>query len=122
MKKLGILLLVPLILCGCGTNKIDCSYKDESKEEMKTYTRVTLEAKNDTIKKEKLYAVYVFKNATEASQNYSKIQSIISQDTTVKLEQVGERIRATGEKDVSKDKYDKKSKIAYYEQLGYTCK
>jgi esterase/lipase superfamily enzyme len=122
MKKLWLLLLMPLLLCGCGTKEIDCIYKDETNADMKSYTRVTLETDGDTITKERLYAVYVFKNADAASKNYSKIEAIINQDTTVKLEQVEERIRATGTKDVSKDKYDKKAKIAYYEQLGYTCK
>ena len=122
MKKLWLLLLMPLLICGCGKKTIDCTYKDESKEELRSYTRVTLEAKGDIITKEKLYAVYVFKSATSASQNYSKIAAIFNQDTSVKLEQIEERVRATGTKDVSKDKYDRKSKIAYYEQLGYTCK
>ena len=121
MKKLWPLLLMPLLICGCGKKKIDCLYKDEQNEEMKTYTRVTLETDGDIVAQEKLYAVYVFKNTAAATQNYSKIESIINKDSSLKLEQVEERIRATGTKNISKDKYDKKTKVAYYEQLGYTC-
>ena len=72
--------------------------------------------------RDRLYAVYQFKDEESASKNYSTIENILEQDSTVKLEQMDERIVAQGEKDITSMQYDKKTKVAYYEQLGYTCK
>ncbi len=121
-KKLILVLLLLVLLCGCGKKQIECIYKNEKDENMKSYMRVTLMYEEDLIKSEKLYAVYQFKDEESATQKYSVIEKILEQDSTVKLEQMGERIVAQGEKNVTSMQYDKKTKVAYYEQLGYTCK
>lgn len=121
LKSLIILLLL-ILLCGCGKKQIECIYKNEKDENMKSYMRVTLVYEDELIKSEKLYAVYQFKDEESASKNYSTIEKILEQDSSVNLEQMDERIVAQGEKDITSMQYDKKTKVAYYEQLGYTCK
>lgn len=122
IKMLVILLLV-FILCGCTEEKeSSCVFKDERNEDMKSYVRVTLISEDDMVKKERLYAVYKFKDAKSAEEGYSTIEDVLKQDISVKLEQMEERIVAKGEKDVSSMEYDLEGKISYYKQLGYTCK
>lgn len=124
MKKKQMLLLILLILTGgCKNNKkeINCIYKDDDNEKMKSYMRVTISYDNDIVLSEKLNAIYQFNSKEEASANYNKIEKILEQDETVKLRQIDKKIAAEGEKDVSFMQYDQKAKVSYYEQLGYTC-
>ena len=88
---------------------------------MRSYIRVTLVSNKDMVQTEELYAVYKFKTAEDATKNYDKIEKVIAQDDSVKLEQNQENIIAKGKKDVTSMQYDSKAKVAYYEQLGYTC-
>ncbi len=123
MKKLMCLLVLFMLLSGCSNDKkeISCIYKDESKDSMKSYMRVTMVYDKNIVLTEKLNAVYQFPNTTEASANYSKIEKVLEKDDTVNIRQVEERIAADGEKDVSSMQYDPEAKVAYYEELGYTC-
>ena len=122
MKKYIMLVLLLALLCGCSKKvKTECIYNNEKDESMKSYMRVTLISNNDVVEKEELYAVYKFKDSDSASSNYEKIESVLKQDSSVKLEQIDESIIAKGEKDVTSMQYDKEAKILYYEQLGYTC-
>ncbi len=122
MKKFLLILVIVMLLSGCRKNEISCIYKDEDGKKMNSYMRITLVYEDDTIVKEKLNAVYQFKSKEEATANYDKIEKVLEKDATVKLRQVEERIAASGEKDVSSMQYDRKTKIDYYEKLGYTCK
>ena len=122
MKKYAIVVLLLLILCGCSEKqKTECTLKNENDEKMKSYIRVTLISDKNMVEKEELYAVYKFKSKEDATDNYDKIEKIVEQDDSVKLEQVDENIVAKGTKDVTTMQYDTKAKISYYEQLGYTC-
>ena len=122
MKKKIIIIFLLFILCGCGNKKIKCVFDDEEKENMKSYRNVLLISENGTIKTEELYAVYKFKDSATAEKYYSSIEKIFEQDDSIIVEQKDEKIIAKGKKDVTKMQYDEKSKINYYEQLGYTCK
>ena len=123
MKKIFVAFLFIFLLCGCGKDKkIECSLNNEKDEKMKTYIKVTLTTKGDLVEKEELYAVYRFKTEKDATDNYSAIEKEFEQDKSIKLKQNGENIIATGEEDLKSMQYDKKSKVEYYEKLGYTCK
>lgn len=122
--KLIVLLSIVFIICGCSNeeSEVSCLYKNEKDENMKSYIRVTLISNEGVVEKERLYSVYKFKNSTEAEKKYSQLESVLEQDSSVKVEQMEERVVAKGEKDVTSMQYDEETKIAYYEQLGYTCK
>ena len=123
MKKILIMMLFILLLCGCKKeSKVECLLTNEKDENMKSYIRVTLVAKDDTIEKEELYAVYKFKSSKAAEKRYTAIEDIFGQEASIKVEQNNENIIAQGKKDLRDMQYDKKSKISYYEQLGYSCK
>ena len=123
MKKFIIIFLMLIIVCGCEkNNKIECTLNNEKDETMKSYMKVTLISDGDIIEKESLYAVYRFKSEEEATKNYSKVEKILEQDDSIKLEQNKENIIAKGEKNLKSMQYDKTAKVDYYEQLGYTCK
>ena len=122
MKRKMIIIFLILILCGCGKKTTKCIYNDEENENLKSYRTVTLISEEDTVKTEELYAVYKFKDSDSAEQNYKSIEKIFEQDEIITVEQNEENIIAKGKKDVTKMQYDKKSKIDYYVQLGYTCK
>lgn len=122
MKKVTLLILLLLFITGCSKKEVSCIYKSEDNEDAKSYMRVNLTSYNDTVNKEELYAVYQFKTSEAAEKKYDEIEKILSQDSTVKIEQKENNIIAQGEKDVSSSKHDLKSKVEYYEQLGYTCK
>ena len=79
IKMLVIFLLV-FILCGCTEEKeSSCIFKDERNEDMKSYVRVTLISEDDMVKKERLYAVYKFKDAKSAEEGYSTIEDVLKQ-------------------------------------------
>ena len=121
-KKFIIVLLLLCLLCGCGKKKkVECTLKNDKDENMRSYIRVTLVANEDMVETEELYAVYKFKTKEDATKNYDKIEKIIAQDDSVKLEQSDENIIAKGKKDVTSMQYDTKAKVEYYKQLGYTC-
>lgn len=121
-KKFIIVLLLLCLLCGCGKKKkVECTLKNDKDENMRSYIRVTLVANEDMVETEELYAVYKFKTKEDATKNYDKIEKIIAQDDSVKLEQSDENIIAKGKKDVTSMQYDTKAKVEYYRQLGYTC-
>ena len=121
-KKYIVVLLLLCLLCGCGKKKkVECTLKNDKDETMRSYIRVTLVSNKDMVETEELYAVYKFKTAEDATKNYDKIEKIIAQDDSVKLEQNEENIIAKGKKDVTNMQYDSEAKVAYYEQLGYTC-
>jgi hypothetical protein len=121
-KKFIVILLLLCLVCGCGKKKkIECTLKNDKDENMRSYIRVTLVANKEMVETEELYAVYKFKSKEEASKNYDKIEKIIAQDDSVKLEQNEENIIAKGKKDVTNMQYDTNAKVSYYEQLGYTC-
>lgn len=122
MKKAALLVLLLIIITGCSKKEVSCTYKSEENEDAKSYMRVNLISRNEIVEKEELYAVYKFKTSDDATKNYDEIEKILEQDSTVKIEQKDNNIIAQGEKDVSDSKYDLKSKVEYYEQLGYTCK
>ena len=121
MKKNIVMLLLVLMLCGCGKQKKECILNNEKDEDMKSYMRITLTYNKEIVETEELYAVYKFKTKEEATKNYSTIEQIMEQDDSVKVEQVDENIIAKGIKDVTNMQYDTEAKISYYEQLGYTC-
>ncbi len=123
MKKiLGLLMLVS-VLSGCkkNTKEINCVYEKEEDNKAKSYMHVTLVYNEDIILSEKLDATYTFSTKEEADSNYSKIEKVLEKDDTVILKQNDTSIAANGEKDVSSMKYDPMAKVAYYEELGYTC-
>ncbi len=122
MKKKIIIIFLLIILCGCGKKKIKCVFNDDDKENMKSYRSVLLISEKGTIKTEELYAVYKFKDSSTAEKYYNSVEKIFEQDDSITVEQKDENIIAKGKKDVTKMQYDEKSKINYYEQLGYTCK
>lgn len=122
MKKQIVGLILMILLCGCGNKKIKCIFNDEEKENMKSYRSISIVSDNGTIKTEELYAVYKFKDSSEAEKNFESIKKIFVQDESITVEQKDENIIAKGKKDVTAMQYDEKSKISYYEQLGYTCK
>ena len=122
MKKQIVGLILMILLCGCGNKKIKCIFNDEEKENMKSYRSISIVSDNGTIKTEELYAVYKFKDSSEAEKNFESIKKIFDQDESITVEQKDENIIAKGKKDVTAMQYDEKSKISYYEQLGYTCK
>lgn len=122
MKKIFLLLIVLVTITGCRKKEVSCIYKSEEQEDAKSYMRVNLTSKNDVVVEEQLYAVYKFKTSEEAEKRYGDIEKILEQDSTVKLTQRENNIIAEGVKDVSESKNDLKSKVEYYEQLGYTCK
>ncbi len=123
MKKILITMLFIFLLCGCKKeSKTECLLTNEKNEDMKSYIRVTLVSNKDTVEKEELYAVYKFKSKKEATNRYTAIEDIFGQEASIKVEQNNENIIAQGTKDLKDMQYDKKSKISYYEQLGYSCK
>jgi len=122
MKKQIFILFFIFLLCGCGNKSVKCIFNDEEKENVKSYRSVLLVSENGTIKTEELYAVYKFKDSSEAEKNFEFIKKIFEQDESIKVEQNDENIIAKGKKDVTSMQYDEKAKISYYEQLGYTCK
>ncbi len=122
MKKVTLLILLLVIMTGCGKKEVSCIYKNEENDRAKSYMRVNLTSYNDTVAKEELYAVYKFETSDSAEKKYDELEKILEQDSTVKIEQRENNIIAKGEKDVSSSKYDIESKVEYYEQLGYTCK
>ncbi len=122
MKKYLVVLSLIIVLCGCSKKeKTECIYNNEKDETMKSYVRVTLVSNKDLVEKEELYAVYKFKDSDSAEANFKKIEEVLEQDGSLKIEQIDESIVAKGEKNVTSMQYDKEAKISYYEQLGYTC-
>ncbi len=123
MKKNLLILFFVFLICGCSNQKnIECILNNEENDDIKSYIRVSLISDNDIVKTEELYAVYKFKDEKSATENYKTIEETFEQDDTLKLVQNKENITVKGKKDVTNMQYDKKSKISYYEQLGYTCK
>lgn len=123
MKKCLLMLILIVTLCGCVKKKnTECILNNEENDTVKSYIRVSLESDNDVVKTEELYAVYKFKDEKLATEGYKSIEKTFEEDDTLKLVQNKENITVKGKKDVSDMKYDRKSKISYYEQLGYTCK
>jgi len=124
MKKSYIIMLslLTIFISGCNKNETTCTLDKEDSEEMKSYTEIKLHYNDDIIKKEEIKIQYIFKSNELLDSNYNKIEDILKQDDSLKIEQSDKKIIVRGEKDVSEMKYDKKSKISYYEQLGYTCK
>lgn len=123
MKKITIIILLLFLVCGCSNNKkIECIYKNEKEDNMKSYIRVTLHSKKDTVNKEELFAVYKFKTKKAAEDGYKAIEKTFSQEDSIKVEQNNQNVIAKGTKDISDMQYDKKAKVSYYEQLGYSCK
>ena len=123
MKKIFLITILLLVICGCSNNKkVECTYKNEKNEDIKSYIRVTLYTKKDTVEKEELYAVYKFKNNKEAEKNYKTVEKTFEQEESIKLEQNNQNIIAKGIKNIKDMQYDKKAKVSYYEQLGYSCK
>ena len=124
MKKNYIIILMLLILfiSGCGKKETTCTLDKNSNEDMKSYTEIKLYYNDDIVTKEEIKIQYIFKSNELLENNYKKIEEVLQQDDSLKIEQSDKKIIVRGEKDVSDMKYDKKSKIEYYEQLGYTCK
>ena len=123
MKKNLLILFFVFLICGCSNQKnIECILNNEENDDIKSYIRVSLISDHDIVKTEELYAVYKFKDEKSATENYKTIEETFEQDDTLKLVQNKENITVKGKKDVTNMQYDKKSKISYYEQLGYTCK
>lgn len=90
-------------------------------DNQKAYLNITFTYDNNKLK-EKLHAKYKYESIEKANENYPEVEKILSEEETIKVHQEDDAIIAEGEKldDVSKDEYA--SKIAYYEELGYTCK
>ena len=124
MKKYSILFFIFFIvlLCGCEKKEHTCSLDKEYDGGMKISTEITLYSKEDIIERESVKMQYIFKDNESLEKYYKTIEEILKQDDSLKIEQSDKKIIVRGEKDVTEMKYDKKSKIAYYEQLGYTCK
>lgn len=120
--KTIILIMFIAVLSGCSNKKTVCTFDKEENGDAKTHVSITLYSNNDVVEKEEIESEYVFKSKEDADKNYKAIEKTIEQDKSLKIEQSDEIITVHGEKDVTDMKYDKKSKMAYYEQLGYTCK
>lgn len=119
--KILMLFMFIIILSGCESKKKVCTF-DKEENDIKTQVSINLYIKEDIIEKEEIESKYIFKTKEDADNNYKILEKTIEQDNSLKIEQKDEIITVYGEKDVTEMKYDKKSKIAYYEQLGYTCK
>ena len=63
-----------------------------------------------------------FESEKEASKNYTKIQDVLEQESSLKVRQNKDTIIAEGNKEYKDIQYDKNTKIEYYEKLGYSCK
>ena len=122
MKKSLLILFFCLFICGCKKDKdIICKNK-VVEDNFENSVEITLKSKDDTVLEEELLSVYIFKNHESAEKNYEVISKQLEKDETIKVETKGNKIIASGKKDVTDMNYDKKSKIAYYEKLGYTCR
>lgn len=123
MQLRKILMILILILCtSCKTKnkEVVCRYVD-MEDMRKAYLNITLTYDNNKLK-EKLHAKYKYESISKANENYPEVEKILGEEETIKVHQEDDAIIADGERldDVSKDEYA--SKIAYYEELGYTCK
>ena len=122
MKKYIFIVLLLFLLSGCKkNNKVECTYK-KSENNVDSYLKVTLVNNKDTVEKEILYAEYKFESEKEASNNYTKIQDVLEQESSLKVRQNKDTIISEGEKVYDDVQYDKSTKIEYYEKLGYSCK
>ncbi len=124
MKKYKsiILIFIIMFLVGCENKTNTCTFDKEENGDAKTHVSITLYSNDEIVEKEVIDSEYKFKSKEDADKNYEKIEKKLEQDESIRIEQNEEVITVHGEKDVTDMKYDKKSKIAYYEQLGYTCK
>lgn len=123
MKRRYMLTVLVLIIfiCGCKKKESICML-DKEDGDIKVSTEIKLYSKEDIIEKEEIKMQYIFKSNELLEKNYKKVEEVLKKDDSLKIEQSDKKIIVHGEKDVSEMKYDKKSKISYYEQLGYTCK
>lgn len=120
--KIFILMIFLIILSGCSSKENICTFDKKENEDYKIHVTLTLYSNSDIVEKEKIESQYIFKSKEDADKNYKLIEKTFEQDDSLKIEQNNETITVLGEKDVTQMKYDKNSKIDYYEQLGYTCK
>ncbi len=122
MRRILILFIL-ILLTGCSSGtEINCIYKSKDEDNNKSIMKVTLKIKNNIVVEENLTAQYIFNTTESAQKNYSKIESVLEKDRTIDIRQDDEKIIVEGKKDVSEQNTSKKTKIKYYEKLGYICK
>lgn len=122
MKKYLLIIFLIMLLTGCKkNNKVVCEL-EKNENGLNSSVKVTLINKKDTVEKEILYAEYKFESEKEASNNYTKIQDVLEQESSLKVRQNKDTIIAEGNKEYKDIQYDKNTKIEYYEKLGYSCK